>query len=67
MVERVELVAECAENMLEAGFDIGVSRSDENSKPVKFPRHNERGGNEAEVGVVYILLTYVKIDEMTTS
>ena len=29
---------EAAENTLEGGFEIGVSRSDENSKPVNFPR-----------------------------
>jgi hypothetical protein len=63
--ERVEPAAEGAEKMLEGGFEIGVSRSEENSKPVNFPKCNERGGNEVEVGVVYMPLMYEKIREMT--
>jgi hypothetical protein len=31
-------VYEVAEKTLEGGFEIGVSRSDENSKPGRFPR-----------------------------
>jgi hypothetical protein len=33
-----EAVEEDAENTLEGGLEIGVSRSEENSNPAKFPR-----------------------------
>jgi hypothetical protein len=36
--EIANVEAESAEKTLEGGFEIGVSRSDENSKPGKFPR-----------------------------
>jgi hypothetical protein len=36
--ERTELPAEGAEKTLEGVFEIGVSRSDENSKPARLPR-----------------------------
>jgi hypothetical protein len=42
-------VDEVAEKTLEGGFEIGVSRSDENSKPGKFPRCSDSEGNEVDV------------------
>ena len=57
--DRAEDVADAAENTLEGGFEIGVSRSDENSKAGRFPRCSEREGSvvdAAEAG--YILLIY---------
>jgi len=56
--ERAEVAAERPEKTLEGGFEIGVSRSDENSKPGKFPRCRERGGSERAVEVGYMLLMY---------
>lgn len=47
--ERTEVAAEGAEKTLDGGFEIGVSRSDENSKPGRFPRWRESGGNERDV------------------
>lgn len=44
--ERTEEPTEGAEKTLEGGFEIGVSRSDENSKPAKFPRWRESEGKE---------------------
>jgi hypothetical protein len=57
--ERAEVVADSTEKTLEGGFEIGVSRSDENSKPGRFPRWSARGGNEVAVEVEYMLLMYV--------
>lgn len=57
--ERAEVAAEGAEKMLEGGFEIGVSRSDENSKPGKFPRWSASGGREVAVEEGYMLLMYV--------
>jgi hypothetical protein len=57
--ERAEVAADGAEKTLEGGFEIGVSRSDENSKPGRFPRCSARGGNEGAVEVEYILLMCV--------
>lgn len=65
--ERVEVTAEEAEKILEGGFEIGVSRSDENSKPGKFPRWSASGGNEVAVEVEYMLLMYVETDKMSGS
>jgi hypothetical protein len=59
--ERVKVEAESAEKILEGGFEIGVSRSDENSKPGKLPRWRARGGREVAVEVEYILQMYVEI------
>jgi hypothetical protein len=36
--ERADEVVDAAEKTLEGGFEIGVSRSDENSKAGKYPR-----------------------------
>lgn len=58
--ERAELATEGAEKTLEGGFEIGVSRSEENSKPGRFPRWSARGGNEVAVEVGYMLLMYVE-------
>lgn len=57
--ERVDVAAEGAEKTLDGGFEIGVSRSDENSKPGRFPKWSARGGNEVAVEVGYMLLMYV--------
>ena len=57
--ERAEVAADGAEKTLEGGFEIGVSRSDENSKPGRFPRWSARGGNEVAVEVGYMLLMHV--------
>lgn len=43
---------EVAEKTLEGGFEIGVSRSDENSKPGRLPRCRESEGSDV---VVYML------------
>jgi hypothetical protein len=53
--------AESAEKTLEGGFEIGVSRSDENSKPGKFPKWRARGGREVAVEEEYMLQMYVEI------
>ena len=60
--ERVEGAAEWPEKTLEGGFEIGVSRSDENSKLGKFPRCSERGGRERAVELGYMLLMYDEIE-----
>jgi hypothetical protein len=65
--ERAEMPAEGAEKTLEGGFEIGVSRSDENSKPGKFPKWSASGGREVAVEVEHMLLMYVEIDEIETS
>ena len=62
--ERAELPAEDAGKKLEGGFEIGVSRSDENSKPGKFPRCSERGGREGAVELGYMLLMYDEIERL---
>lgn len=49
--ERADEPVEAAEKTLEGGFEIGVSRSEENSNPGRFPRWRERGGNEVEGAV----------------
>ena len=46
--ERTDVPAEGAEKTLEGGFEIGVSRSDENSKPGRFPRWSDREGREVD-------------------
>jgi hypothetical protein len=48
-------VDDVAEKTLEGGFEIGVSRSDEYSKPGRFPRCSESEGSEV---VVYMLQMY---------
>jgi hypothetical protein len=65
--ERAEMPAEGAEKTLEGGFEIGVSRSDENSKPGKFPKWSASGGREVAVEVEHMLLMYVEIDEIEKS
>jgi hypothetical protein len=61
-VDEIAMVeAESAEKTLEGGFEIGVSRSDENSKLGKYPRWRARGGREVAVEVVYMLQMYVEI------
>jgi hypothetical protein len=62
--ERAEVAAEWPEKTLEGGFEIGVSRSDENSKPGKFPRCSERGGREGAVELGYMLLMYDEIERL---
>jgi hypothetical protein len=47
--ERADEPVEAAEKTLDGGFEIGVSRSEENSNPGRFPRWRERGGKEVEV------------------
>ena len=47
--DNADVVDEVAEKILEGGFEIGVSRSDENSKPGRFPRCSESEGSEVEV------------------
>lgn len=56
-------VVEGAENRDEGRFEIGVSRSAENSKPGRFPRCRERDGNDVDdlVEEWYILLTYTQV------
>jgi len=56
--ERAEVADDGAEKTLEGGFEIGVSRSDEKSKPGRFPKWSARGGNEVAVEVGYMLLMY---------
>lgn len=53
--DNADEVDEGAEKTLEGGFEIGVSRSDENSKAGKFPRCRE---SEGSVFVEYMLQTY---------
>jgi hypothetical protein len=53
--DNTDEVEEMAEKTLDGGFEIGVSRSDENSKPGRFPRCRESEGNEV---VVYMLQMY---------
>jgi len=65
--ERAELPAEDAGKKLEGGFEIGVSRSDENSKPGKFPKWSASDGREGAVEVEYMLLMYVETDEIEKS
>jgi hypothetical protein len=65
--ERAEMATDGAEKTLEGGFEIGVSRSDENSKPGKFPRWSASGGREVAVEVGYMLLMYVETDETEKS
>jgi hypothetical protein len=55
--ERAEEAVDVAEKTLEGGFEIGVSRSEENSNPGRFP-WRERGGKEVETGW-YMLQMYV--------
>ena len=58
---------EGAEKIDEGGFEIGVSRSAENSKPGRFPRYKDRGGNDVVdlVEEPYMLLMYTQVgDEM---
>jgi hypothetical protein len=62
--ERKDDVAERDEKTLEGGFEMGVSRSDENSKPGKFPKWSERGGNDVAVELGYIPLMHDEISEM---
>ena len=62
--ERAEVAAEWPEKTLEGGFEIGVSRSDENSKPGKFPRCSERGGSEGAVELGYMLQMYDEIERV---
>ena len=50
--DNAEDVDEVAEKTLEGGFEIGVSRSDEYSKPGRFPICSESEGSEV---VVYML------------
>ena len=64
MEEGTELPAEGAEKILEGGFEIGVSRSDEYSKPGRFPRWRESGGKDVVAVTGYILLMHVIGDEM---
>jgi hypothetical protein len=58
--ERAEVAAEGAEKTLEGVFEIGVSRSEENSKPGRFPKWSARGGSEVAVEEGYMLLMYVE-------
>jgi len=51
--------AEPAEKTEDGGFEMGVSRSDENSNPGKVPRWSESGGSEDDVEEVYMLQMYV--------
>jgi hypothetical protein len=62
--ERTEVAAEWPEKTLDGGFEIGVSRSDENSKPGKFPRCSEIGGREGAVELGYMLLMYDEIERL---
>jgi hypothetical protein len=57
--ERAEIPVEVAEKTLDGGFEIGVSRSEENSNPGRFPRWRERGGSVVETVVWYMLQMYV--------
>jgi hypothetical protein len=54
--ERTEVAAEGAEKTLEGGFDIGVSRSEEYSKPGRFPKERESEGKEVEEFVNMLLM-----------
>lgn len=62
--ESVDVPTEGAEKKLEGGLEMGVSRSDENSNPGRFPRWSASGGNVVVVEGRYMLLMYVEIDEM---
>lgn len=56
--DRADDPVDGAEKKLEGGFEIGVSRSDENSKPGRFPRCSERGGSAVAVEEGYMLQMY---------
>lgn len=60
---RAEEVVDEAENTLEGGLEMGVSRSDENSKPGRFARCRESDGrvvdDDDEEG--YMLLMHSSI------
>jgi hypothetical protein len=47
--DNAEEMEEVTEKTLEGGFEIGVSRSDENSKPGRFPRCSDSEGSEVDV------------------
>jgi hypothetical protein len=47
--DNAEEMDEVMEKTLEGGFEVGVSRSDENSKPGRFPRCSDSEGSEVDV------------------
>ena len=57
-----EAVEVATEKRAEGGFEMGVSRSAENSNPGKFPRCKDRGGSDVveDVAEGYMLLMYVQ-------
>ena len=58
MDDSAEVAAEETEKTPDDGLEIGVSRSEENSNPGRFPRWSASGGNEVTDGGRYMLLMY---------
>jgi len=56
--DSAEVAAEETEKTPDDGLEIGVSRSEENSNPGRFPRWSASGGNEVTDGGRYMLLMY---------
>jgi len=56
--DSAEVAAEVTEKTPDGGLEIGVSRSEENSNPGRFPRWSASGGNEVADEGRYMLLMY---------